>query len=34
VGALTSGMTKRAITTEMEGFRRVAEQGDSGRISR
>jgi uncharacterized membrane protein len=33
VGALTSGMTKRAITTEMESFRRVAEQGDGGRIS-
>jgi uncharacterized membrane protein len=29
VGALTGGMTKKAITTEMESFRRVAEQGDN-----
>jgi uncharacterized membrane protein len=34
VGALTGGMTKKSITTEMEGFRRVAEQGDSGRIAK
>lgn len=33
VGALTGGMTKKAITTELESFRRVAEQGDSGRIA-